>query len=703
MDSGKWQKIEEAVAVAPEISGGRRGVWLDEFCAGDAELKAQIQSLLALSTEAENFLEKSVSPYAAQILPENGTNLAGKQFSHYKIVAEIGRGGMGAVFLAERSDGEFEQRVALKIMRQTILDSEAENRFRRERQILAKLNHLNIARLLDGGVSASGEPFLVMEYIEGKPVVEFAEKKSISIQQRLKLFLQICSAVAFAHRNLIIHRDIKPSNILVAADGNLKLLDFGLAKILEFENDLTQTATAFRAFTPAYASPEQLRGEQVTTASDVYSLGIVLYELLTGARPFNFQGKSLEQIIKTVSRAEPTRPSGAETRGRGDAERQNQSSSNISASQLKGDLDNIILKALRIEPERRYKSVEAFAEDIERHLKGLPVHARPQTFAYRASKFIQRNKIAVAASILIFASLIGGIVMTVWQARRTAEQAAIAEQEARAAQAEREKAEQALIRAEKSKKFLRDMLSYANPAWYSRSAGKKDVTILEAVNDAGSRIDTEFADFPEVRADLHFTLGEIYNMVRYENPTEYAARREKAHLHLAECLRLRRELYGEENAQTAEAYYLYAGMQSPDLDAEIFYLRKSLEIFRNTAPDNANVPYLLMDLGGNLGKKNEFDEAESLNQEALEILRRKNGEKPLTVAFPLMNLGKIALRRGQPDKAEIILKQALEIAGTQDKRTTLDILISLKEVYEARGDKAKAAEIKLEIARLEQK
>ena len=247
------------------------------------------------------------------------------------------------------------------------------------------------------------------------------------------------------------------------------------------------------------------------------------------------------------------------------------------------------------------------------------------------------------------------------------------------------------------------MLSYANPAWYSRSAGKKDVTILEAVGDASNRIDAEFADFPEVRADLHFTIGEIYNMMPQQHPAKKDELIEKARRHLAECLRLRLDIYGEQNAKTAEAYFFYAGMHKPDLEAEIFYLRKALSIFRNIAPDDANMPYLLMDLGGALESRKELDEAESLIQEALEVLRQKNGEKHLSVAFPLTVLGRIALKRGQFDKAEFLLKQALEIAGTQHKPSTLTFLHLLKEVYQARRDTAKVAEVNLEIARLEQK
>ena len=418
-----WQKIEAAIDLASEIPIERRDEWLCEFCAGDAKLKSEIESLLAFESESEQFLEKTVSPYAAAILSESETDAAGKLFGVYRIVKEIGRGGMGAVYLAERSDGEYEQQVALKIIRQTIIDKESENRFRRERQILAALNHPNIARLLDGGVSGAGEPFLVMEYVFGKPFLEYAESAELSISDRLALFLKVCSAVAFAHQNLIVHRDIKPSNIIVTSNGDPKLLDFGLAKMLDFEAEPTQTATAFRAMTPAYAAPEQMRGETVTTASDIYSLGIVLYELLTNSRPFEFKTNSFEEMLRVVSTTEPIRPSSAENSRFQIPDSKfeigvNPKSKIQNPKLLKGDLDNIVLMALRKEPARRYHSVGEFADDIERHLKGLPVAARPNTFSYRAEKFVKRTRLGVAAGLLIFLTLLGGIITTIWQANR---------------------------------------------------------------------------------------------------------------------------------------------------------------------------------------------------------------------------------------------------------------------------------------------
>ncbi|HRH40900.1 MAG TPA: protein kinase, partial [Pyrinomonadaceae bacterium] len=336
-------------------------------------------------------------------------------------IGELGVGGMGAVFLAERSDGEFQQQVALKLIKRGMDSDAVLRRFINERQILASLEHPNIAHLIDGGTTADGLPYFVMEYVEGVPLIEFAEQQDLNLKERLDLFREVCSAVLFAHQNLVIHRDLKPSNILINKEGKAKLLDFGIAKLLKSESE-NQTATQHFAFTPEYASPEQVRGEKLSTATDIYSLGVILYELLTGVRPFKTESKNISEIIKAVCETEPVRPSAWQDTG---TPRHRDTETNqtltasphrpVPASQLKGDLDNIILKALRKEPERRYSSVEQFSEDIRRHQTGLPVTASKDTWSYRTSKFMQRNRIGVAAAALILITLLGGLFATLYQ------------------------------------------------------------------------------------------------------------------------------------------------------------------------------------------------------------------------------------------------------------------------------------------------
>ena len=404
-NSENWVRIKDIFAAAIELETGERGAFVAQECSGDQVLQEEVESWLASYGETEGFIEKPV--FQLDRIFKNGSDQAERIFGNYRIISEIGHGGMGAVFLAERVDGEFSQQVAIKIIRQAIAESEVVSRFKRERQILASLNHPNIARLLDGGLSENNEPFLAMEYVDGEAITNYVAAKKINLNDTLRVFLKVCSAVAYAHRNLVVHRDIKPSNILVTTEGEPKLLDFGLAKLVgdDLRETGDRTQTAFRALTPSYASPEQLRGDTITTASDVYSLGVVLYEILAGKRPFNVEGKSLDDIIRAVTTSAPAPPS-------------SEPSTAFAPQQLKGDLDNIILKALRTEPDRRYRSVENLAEDIGRYLDGLPVTARRDTFYYRASKFILRHRAAAVAAALVFITLVAGITSTVREKRK---------------------------------------------------------------------------------------------------------------------------------------------------------------------------------------------------------------------------------------------------------------------------------------------
>lgn len=432
MTPESWQQIKRIFDEAVELAPSEQGRFLDAACGSDERVRREVELMLA--ADPADDLEES--PFS---LFDRGEEVPfhGRKIGHYRILEEVGRGGMGAVFAAVRDDGEFEQKVALKVIKSGLSTSTIVRRFRHERQILASLEHPHIARLLDGGMSDDGLPFYVMEFIEGEPIDEYCRARALGVRERLELFRQVCAAVSYAHRRLIVHRDLKPSNILVTADGRAKLLDFGIAKVLSQGDSGTQsTATQLGLMTPDYASPEQFRGEPVTTATDVYSLGVVLYELLTGALPYDLAGLRLDQMLKVVCETEPTRPSqavvddeweSADLRtkpmtaaadGPGQkAQAVNPPSAIRNPQALRGDLDNIVLKALRKEPERRYESVEQFAEDIRRHLEQLPVSARPDTFAYRASKFVRRNRVGVVAASLIFLALIAGILGTAYQAR----------------------------------------------------------------------------------------------------------------------------------------------------------------------------------------------------------------------------------------------------------------------------------------------
>jgi len=435
METQRWQQLkillDEALSRPPDL----RPAYLEGSC-DDEELRREALSLLAFYDEDPDFLEEPLRVDALRLIADDAeVDQVGARVGPYRLVREIGQGGMGTVYLAERADGAYEQQVAVKFVRQGGPREELLRRLRHERQILAYLKHPNIARLLDGGVTEEGQPFLVMEYVEGLPIDRYCEEQALSTAERLDLFQTVCTAVQYAHRNLIVHRDLKPSNIMVTEDGRVKLLDFGIAKLLDEETVLQAplTRTGLRVMTPEYASPEQVRGEPVTTVSDVYALGIILYQLLTGRRPYEVRNLSASQIEQVVCETEPPRPSTAVLQLLGEAAGEVATSLPRIAPerlrrQLLGDLDNIVLKALRKEPGRRYGSAAELSEDLRRYQARLPVGARPDTVQYRVSKFIRRHLVGVGATVLVLLALLGGIITTTYQARVAAAERDRAEQ-----------------------------------------------------------------------------------------------------------------------------------------------------------------------------------------------------------------------------------------------------------------------------------
>ena len=451
MTPEEWQRIRPILESALELEGESREQFLSEACA-DEPLRREVESLLAQQHRAENFLEspaieaapKELARKAGLAAEETGGeparrehSLIGRRISHYWIVDRLASGGMGEVYRAIRVDEQYEKQVAIKVVRPGWETEFILRRFQTERQVLASLEHPNIARLLDAGTTKDGLPYFVMELIEGKAIDEYCDAQRIPVAGRLALFRAVCSAVHYAHQRLVVHRDIKPSNILVTADGVPKLLDFGIAKILHPESSLeagVPTVTVFRLMTPEYASPEQLRGEAITTATDVYSLGVVLYQVLTGRLPYRLGSRSPHEIVRAVCETEPERPSTAIGRAEEASASGGVSPSPtveaVSAARhtqpeklrrlLSGDLDQIVLKAIRKEPQHRYASAEQFSEDIARYEQGRPIVARSRTWRYRSAKFVRRNKGVVVAAMLAVLALAAGMVTTI-QARRRAE------------------------------------------------------------------------------------------------------------------------------------------------------------------------------------------------------------------------------------------------------------------------------------------
>ncbi len=651
-----WQQVKDLFAEAIALPADARLKFLKNQCNGDDLLFNEISSLLAALSEPENLIEDSAIDLASQIAAKED-NYAEQHFGNYRIIREIGSGGMGTVFLAERDDGEFTMQVALKIVRQSVADHEVIARFKRERQILANLNHPNIAALHDGGVSEKGEPYLAMEYVDGETLIEYAESHRLSIPERLSLFLKICSALSFAHRNLVVHRDIKPSNILVTSDGEPKLLDFGLAKA--FESDASKTQTALRAFTPAYASPEQIQGRNITTASDIYSLGVVFYELLTGSKPLQMENMSFEGILQTINISQPIAPS----------ELPDRDGETIPRRLLKGDLDNIALTALRKEPERRYRSVEDFAEDIQSHFGGRPIKARPNTFRYLASKFIYRNKVAFTAASIILVALVAGIVVSLWQA-------SVARRESATSQAVNQ--------------FMRKMLLTAIPE--SGGGGKKgaQATIVDVLNETEKQIDGEdLSSQPEVRAELRQLIGSAYlNQGMYDG----------AQRNLTRALDEQSSLFGRNSPRTLKVEYSLARLYQEKGNYQGAYeiYERRFESWRSEFQEHRIEPQLyvekLSDFGAACRALGDSERAELLVREALDIATQFSIDSQ--VDFTRTILALILLDQGRFEDAktsQIATVSRVRQAGIEDNPTLAPALTLMGSILMENGELADAA------------
>jgi serine/threonine-protein kinase len=655
----RWQKIKAVLEAVLELEAAQRTTFLDASCQGDAELRQEVESLLASEPAIGDFIETPVF----RIRPDDGgPSLAhGQRVGAYRIVREIGRGGMGSVYLAERADEEFERRVALKVIRRGMDSEEIVRRFRSERQILAHLDHENIAKLLDGGTTEDGRPYFVMEYVEGRPIDEECDARKLSIRRRLELFQQVCSAVHFAHQNLVVHRDLKPGNILVTSAGVPKLLDFGIAKLLS--PDQPFTLVDLRPMTPEYASPEQVRGEAITTASDVYSLGVLLYSLLTGRRPYRPSTGDPQSLAKAICEQNPPRPSSVIGKAEEMEGATRDGDARVLRRQLAGDLDNIVLKAMHKEPQRRYASVDQLSNDIGRHLQGLPVVARKDTLGYRAAKFVGRYKVGTSLAALILLLIVGsGIVVTIlWR-----------------------RAESEKTRAETVNAFLDDLFSSSNP---SKSQGET-ITVREMLDRGVQKINATLKDQPEERAALMSTMGRSYRSLGFYEPARQL---------LETSLSLRRQRFGDEHPLVVQSMHNLAFLlhETGKYDDAESLTRKALEIQRRLG-ETRTLDYAagLSNLGAILEDQEQLDEAEAFYKESLAIKRSLPDIDEADIAPSLNNLGKLYSKRGNYADAEKNLQEALAInRKVSPDRPDPDLagnINNLASTLEDRGDLAKA-------------
>ena len=676
MTPERWAAAQQLFEAALALPDDARAGYVDG-AAADADLAALVRGMLAADAEehAGAGLVEVVSRAVEEVTAARATPLV-ERLGPYRMVSMLGEGGMGAVYLAERDDDEFLQQVAIKVVR-GLLDPERVRQFRNERQILAWLEHPNIARLLDGGTTDDGLPYLVMEHVQGVPIDHHCDSHRLTIADRLRLFLVVCGAVSHAHRSLIVHRDIKPSNILVTKAGVPKLLDFGIARLAldGAVADAGLTRAGGRMMTPDYASPEVVRGGQVTTAADIYALGVLLYELLTGRRPLRFATMSSVEIERVVCHVEPPLASRAATEdslpaGAPAAERATarQTTPKALAASLQGDLDAILATAMAKEPARRYASVDALAADVEHYLAGRPIQARPATWTYTATRFVARHRLSVAAAAAFVVMVsVAAIVLSVQEAR-------LAEERDRTAR-ERDTAQQVVG-------FLTGLFEVSDP---DATAGAS-VTARELLDRGADRIDSELTGQPVVQARLLETIGGVYGSLGVYDRA--AALQERA-------LDLRRATLGSEHPDTtssmqslAEAYRELARFD----EAESLH-REALAVKRRIGSPPSALAASLNDLGLTLSERGKYADAEPLLREAIGIWRQAVPGPSPDVAVGLNNLAQTLRQQGRLDDAAAALDEAVAIRRQRygnDHPLLAHVLGHLGQVRNAQGDLAAA-------------
>ena len=658
------ERIEALFEEALDVPRGERDAWLAERCGGDRALRGEVEALLEAHDETGGLLDGSEAVAAAAASALLRDDDRGRQIGPYRVLRELGRGGMGVVYLAERNDGQFRRRVAVKLLRASSDADELHRRFLTERQILASLSHPNIAQLLDGGVADGRLPYLVIEYVDGLPITEYCDRNRLGVERRLRLFQEVCAAVHHAHQNLVLHRDLKPGNVLVTNAGQVKLLDFGIAKILNpslMGVEQAVTRTAFRMMTPAYASPEQVRGDSLTTASDVYSLGLVLYELLTGHQSHRVTSDAPHAMVEAICEREPERPSArvthgdreaalSESPGRGAAVTPGDVASARDTTperlhrQLQGDLDAIVMMAVRKEPGRRYGSAELLAADIARHLDGLPVLAHRGSRGYRARKLLGRHRATALGGGLGVLALVAGASVALWQGRIAAR--------------ERDRATAALAESERERRqsdevsaFLVSLFEASDP-----SEGRADtLTTADLLRRGVARADGLRAE-PLVQARMFDALGRAYlNLGDLSRSADLLTR----------AFALKRERLGDQDPETAATAAILAevrrrrGEYAQAESLALAALRARRAVLGETHPD---VAVSLRQLSGIVVYRGDLVMAEQYVREALAV-QRSGASSPSDsrIAHALDALSAVLWRRGKLGESLQSIREALAI------------------------------------------
>ena len=642
MDPGRWRQLQDLFAAARTHAPAERERLLREEESRDPALVDQVRALLA-ADESGGVLD-SLSPHIASVAQLVEAE-APVRVGAYRIVSELGRGGMGAVYLADRVDGDFQQRVAIKMIGTSDADDPLHQRFIAERRILAGLIHPHIARLLDGGVTDDGHPYLVMEYVDGLPITRYCDRHQLDINARLRLFVDVCGAVQHAHQNLVIHRDLKPSNILVSGDGVVHLLDFGIAKLIESGTAAApQTRIESRMMTPEYASPEQVRGETLGTASDIYSLGVLLYELLCGCAPYRFSTRSPLEVATLVCDQDPVRPG-------------------VRVKELEGDLDGIVMMAMRKEPGRRYASVDMLRQDVERHLAGLPVMAHRGGRRYRIGKFVRRHRVEVAAATAVGAALVIGLSVAVLQGRR--------------ATRERDRAEQALAESNGVTDFLLELFRTGETG----EVPATQLTALDLLRRGALQAD-DLSNQPMVHARLLDVIGQMsFNLGRLD----------EAQARLEQAIAIRRSAGGADDLARSLIHLSWVHRTRNHHDRARPLVMEALDLRRRSLPaghpDIADALY-------ELGWIAYGAEQERLYRQALEILTPIPAAADRRITM-LQGLATNLRRQGRLAEAVAAARDALAVAEGSygpEHHTTGSAMIHLGDHVNDIEEDAAAAE-----------
>jgi serine/threonine-protein kinase len=669
-----WSTLKAIFAEAMMRPPDAREAFLQERCGGDEALLAELLDLVRASSETDVGLRDIVADAAGEITAADGMRRLGP----YRLVRRIGEGGMGTVWLAERADDQYRKQVALKILRAGG-DASLVSRFRTERQLLADLDHPNIARLFDGGETEDGRPWLAMEYVEGLPITDYCDRHGLDIEARLRLFLDCCRAVQHAHRRLIIHRDVKPSNILVDERGTPYLLDFGIAKLLqagELQHTIAVTQDAARIMTPGHASPEQVRGETVTTATDIYSLGILLYQLLSGHFPYPLERSTAAELERAICEQEPAKPSSRVTAEQPAAQGETEDAADVGRArgttvgrlrrELSGDLDNIVMMALRKEPDRRYESVSALMADVRAYLTSRPVSARADSAGYRLGKFLRRNTAGVAAAagvLLVIAGLVGYYT---WQLA-----------------AERDRARTEARVANQATDFVVTLFNAANP----KMTNPGEISPRSLLEEGRRRIDEELAGAPRVRGRLLGVLGQAYHSMG-DHDTAIALGREAVTIY--------DEVYADRPAEAARAKAALAQSlaQAGQREEAAALFEEALAALRADADaDDGALSSTLNRYGRLLRELGEYDRAEALLGEVLAMVETGRDVSERTSVAALVNIGTVLAGKSRYAEALEYLKRAearyAQIGGSADYSRAA-LYLSMGN-YESRLGNAEAA------------